>query len=84
MLFLNLFFHTQRGGAIEAGEGYLCAGCPAKVFLFLFLTAVVEYPKGFRGSIMLDCISVENMRRSDAETIAKYVPSLELIAAASF
>lgn len=28
---------------------------------------------------MLDCISVENMRRSDAETIAKYVPSLELM-----
>ena len=28
---------------------------------------------------MLDCISVENMRLSDAETIAKYVPSLELM-----
>ena len=28
---------------------------------------------------MLDCISVENMRRSDAETIAKFVPSLELM-----
>jgi len=28
---------------------------------------------------MLDCISVENMRRSDAYTIANYVPSLELM-----
>ncbi|MBP3674115.1 MAG: NAD(P)H-hydrate epimerase [Oscillospiraceae bacterium] len=28
---------------------------------------------------MLDCISVENMRLSDAETIDKYVPSLELM-----
>lgn len=28
---------------------------------------------------MLDCISVENMRRSDAETIAELVPSLELM-----
>lgn len=28
---------------------------------------------------MLDCISVENMRRSDALTIEKYVPSLELM-----
>ena len=28
---------------------------------------------------MIDCISVENMRRSDAETIAKFVPSLELM-----
>ena len=28
---------------------------------------------------MLDCVSVENMRRSDAETIAKFVPSLELM-----
>ena len=28
---------------------------------------------------MLDCISVENMRRSDAETIANFVPSLELM-----
>lgn len=28
---------------------------------------------------MLDCISVENMRLSDAETIAKFVPSLELM-----
>ena len=28
---------------------------------------------------MLDCISVENMRRSDAETIAKFVPSLDLM-----
>ena len=28
---------------------------------------------------MLDCISVENMRQSDAETIAKFVPSLELM-----
>lgn len=28
---------------------------------------------------MIDCISVENMRRSDAENIAKFVPSLELM-----
>lgn len=28
---------------------------------------------------MLDCISVENMRRSDALTIENYVPSLELM-----
>lgn len=28
---------------------------------------------------MLDCISVENMRLSDTETIEKYVPSLELM-----
>ena len=28
---------------------------------------------------MIDCISVENMRRSDAYTIANYVPSLELM-----
>ena len=28
---------------------------------------------------MLDCISVENMRRSDALTIEKYVPSLDLM-----
>ena len=28
---------------------------------------------------MLDCICVENMRRSDAETIAKFVPSLDLM-----
>ena len=28
---------------------------------------------------MLDCISVENMRRSDAESIAKFVPSLDLM-----
>ena len=28
---------------------------------------------------MLDCISVENMRLSDAMTIEKYVPSLELM-----
>ena len=28
---------------------------------------------------MLDCISVENMRWSDAETIAKFVPSLKLM-----
>ena len=28
---------------------------------------------------MLDCISVENMRQSDALTIEKYVPSLELM-----
>ena len=28
---------------------------------------------------MLDCISVENMRQSDAMTIEKYVPSLELM-----
>ena len=28
---------------------------------------------------MIDCISVENMRRSDTETIAKFVPSLELM-----
>ena len=28
---------------------------------------------------MMDCISVENMRLSDAQTIAKYVPSLELM-----
>lgn len=28
---------------------------------------------------MLDCISVDNMRQSDAETIANFVPSLELM-----
>ena len=28
---------------------------------------------------MIDCISVENMRRSDAYTIANLVPSLELM-----
>ena len=28
---------------------------------------------------MIDCISVENMRQSDAETIAKFVPSLKLM-----
>ena len=28
---------------------------------------------------MLDCISVENMRLSDAMTIEKYVPGLELM-----
>ena len=28
---------------------------------------------------MMDCISVENMRLSDAQTIQKYVPSLELM-----
>lgn len=32
---------------------------------------------------MLDCISVENMRRSDALTIANYVPSLELMGRAA-
>ncbi|MBQ8851648.1 MAG: NAD(P)H-hydrate epimerase [Oscillibacter sp.] len=32
---------------------------------------------------MLDCISVETMRLSDAETIAKYVPSLELMGRAA-
>lgn len=32
---------------------------------------------------MLDCISVENMRLSDALTIEKYVPSLELMRRAS-
>ena len=31
----------------------------------------------------MDCISVENMRRSDAETIAQYVPSLELMGRAA-
>ena len=33
---------------------------------------------------MLDCISVENMRQSDAYTIANYVPSLELMNRAAF
>ncbi len=32
---------------------------------------------------MLDCISVENMRRSDALTIQRYVPSLELMGRAA-
>ncbi len=32
---------------------------------------------------MLDCISVENMRQSDALTIEKYVPSLELMGRAA-
>ena len=32
---------------------------------------------------MIDCISVENMRRSDALTIEKYVPSLELMGRAA-
>lgn len=32
---------------------------------------------------MLDCISVENMRESDALTIEKYVPSLELMGRAA-
>ena len=32
---------------------------------------------------MLDCISVENMRESDALTIARYVPSLELMGRAA-
>lgn len=32
---------------------------------------------------MMDCISVENMRRSDALTIEKYVPSLELMGRAA-
>ena len=32
---------------------------------------------------MLDCISVENMRRSDALTIERYVPSLELMGRAA-
>ena len=34
-------------------------------------------------SVMIDCISVENMRRSDEMTIARYVPSLELMARAA-
>jgi NAD(P)H-hydrate epimerase len=33
---------------------------------------------------MLDCISVENMRRSDAYTIANFVPSLELMHRAAY
>lgn len=33
---------------------------------------------------MLDCISVENMRQSDAYTIANFVPSLELMNRAAF
>ena len=33
---------------------------------------------------MLDCISVENMRLSDAETIANFVPSLELMHRAAY
>lgn len=32
---------------------------------------------------MIDCISVENMRLSDQQTIAKYVPSLELMGRAA-
>lgn len=32
---------------------------------------------------MIDCISVENMRRSDALTIQRYVPSLELMGRAA-
>ena len=31
----------------------------------------------------MDCISVENMRRSDAQTIANFVPSLELMGRAA-
>ena len=33
---------------------------------------------------MLDCISVENMRQSDAYTIASFVPSLELMHRAAY
>lgn len=33
---------------------------------------------------MIDCISVENMRRSDAETIANFVPSLTLMYRAAY
>ena len=33
---------------------------------------------------MIDCISVENMRESDAYTIAKLVPSLELMYRAAY
>lgn len=33
---------------------------------------------------MLDCISVDNMRRSDAYTIANFVPSLELMHRAAY
>ena len=33
---------------------------------------------------MIDCISVENMRRSDADTIANLVPSLELMYRAAY
>ena len=33
---------------------------------------------------MLDCISVENMRQSDAYTIANFVPSLDLMNRAAF
>ena len=33
---------------------------------------------------MIDCISVENMRRSDAWTIANFVPSLELMHRAAY
>lgn len=33
---------------------------------------------------MLNCISVENMRRSDAQTIEKYIPSLELMNRAAY
>ena len=32
---------------------------------------------------MMDCISVENMRLSDAQTIANWVPSLELMGRAA-
>ena len=33
---------------------------------------------------MIDCISVENMRLSDAQTIAELVPSLELMGRAAY
>ena len=33
---------------------------------------------------MIDCISVENMRQSDAYTIANLVPSLELMYRAAY
>ena len=33
---------------------------------------------------MIDCISVENMRRSDAYTIENFVPSLELMYRAAY
>ena len=33
---------------------------------------------------MLDCISVDTMRRSDAYTIANFVPSLELMYRAAY
>ena len=63
----------------------------AIVSVSLYKTAAALYhnsrnvcicPEG--GIFMLDCISVENMRRSDAYTIANLVPGLELMHRAAY